>query len=98
MSDIVITEEQARALYDAAFDLCAYVAADACRVVYEWPSDANLVPYLETLPVGVMRKLDEIVAAIDHAKMDTFEQEEQQRAKYAQAMEELRNNGLEAKA
>lgn len=89
MAEPEITEAQAKALFEASENLAAYIAADACCVVAEWPDDANLVPYLDKIPVKVARAFDDAVAAIQWGKMDSAEQEAEQRQKYAQAMDEM---------
>ena len=79
------SEAQVKRLIDASENLAAYLAMDACRVIAEWPDDANLVPYLENLPVKVVREFDAAVAAIQWGKMDTADAEIAQRRKYEAA-------------
>ena len=80
---------QIKALVDASENLAAYFAIDACRVIFEWPDDANIVPYLNNLPVKVVREFDNAIACIQHCKMDSFDKEMEQARKYEDAMAEL---------
>lgn len=86
------TEKQIKELINASNDLAAYFAADACRVISGWPEDANIVPYLETLPVGIVRKFDRAIYAITEGEMETAAEETEQRRKYEQTMAEMRAN------
>lgn len=90
MSETSPTPAQVKALVSASENLAAYFAIDACRVIDEWPGDENLVPYLENLPVKVVREFDEAIAAIQLCEMDSFDEEDEQRRKYEEAMAECR--------
>lgn len=84
------TEKQIKALIDASHNLAAYFAADACRVIAEWPDDANIVPYLDDLPVKVVREFDRAIFAITEGDMDTADDEAEQRRKYEKALADMR--------
>jgi len=85
------TPAQIKALVEASENLAAYFAMDAFRVIAEWPDDANLVPYLEKLPVKVVREFDNAIASIQHGTMDSAEEETEQRRKYEAAIVEWHN-------
>lgn len=94
MSDLdTASPEQIQRLYDAAFALAGSIAAEACRVVAEWPDDAKIAPYLDNLTVKVVRDFDEAVADIQHTAMNGGSPDEAIMAKYRAAMEEMRRGG-----
>lgn len=84
------TPAQVKRLLDACMNLGAYFAADACRVIAEWPDDENLAPYLQNLPVKVVREFDLALLSIQLGKMDSEDDEANQRTKYDTAMAEMR--------
>ncbi len=86
------TAKQIARLIDASENLAAYFSMDACRVIAEWPGDDNLVPYLNNLPVKIVREFDEAIADITIGGFSDDEAEI--RAKYERAMEETRRARL----
>lgn len=90
MADTTPTPAQIKTLVAACEDLAACFARDACRVIAEWPDDANLVPYLDNLPVKLVRAFDDAIAPI--AWPDDFpEQDDTQVQKYEAALAEMRS-------
>ncbi len=87
------TDKQVQRLISACEDLAAYFAMDAARVIVEWPDDANIVEYLQNLPVKIVRQFDEAVVAITHPDADYSEEHEDDRSlrlRYEAALKEMR--------
>lgn len=84
------TPKQIDALIKASETLAAYFTADACRVIAEWPDEANIVPYLETLPVKAVRDFDRAIYSIQLSQLNGQCEDEEARRKYEAAMAEQR--------
>jgi len=84
------SKKQIEALIRASENLAAYFAADACRVIVEASDDTNIVPFLETLPVKVVREFDLAIYSITEGQMDSAGEESEQRRKYEAALAMMR--------
>lgn len=81
-------DKRVKRLIDASHNLCSYLARDACRVIAEFPDDENIVPYLTSIPIRVVREFDAATLALTDPELSDDEAEV--RAKYERAMQEMR--------
>ncbi len=84
------TPKQIQRLIDASENLAACFARGACRIIVEGADDMNLAPYLDDLPVKIVREFDRAICAITHPEFVTDDDEAVARAKYNDAMREMR--------
>lgn len=83
-----MTDRKVKRLIDASQALAALFTRDACRVIAEGSDNMDLLPYLDELPVKIVREFDEALLAITEPEYS--DEEAEVRRKYEQAMKEMR--------